>query len=889
MLFVLAQNSATALRYNSTMKTIICASYIQNALYHHLANGSNGVSDIRLIPLGALFPTVEEGDPNALLLKARHLLLLRQNDFPIYRAMFAYPAFIEELLTFTRSLCLYQIHPDTLSKDSASETELGQMLMLLTTLPLREKEIGKKRDSVYKQISSIPDLSIYKTFESSLFNYRLQQQLIQDGIAFQTVAQNEPGKKTLREADLPREELEAIVQDICLRNEPANIILANYDVQYPVLHQVLLRYQVPFTSIRETETTHVSRIFGALAKLALTKDLNCFLYALKSDAFPHRCPLDLQVWLKDSMSTIACPNPVVSNRFDDAAAEQFYGNRAKEYFVLIQDDLDLLLNTTSPKEALSAAYQVVSHHPVIQNAADTAAAFALVDTLREAGPMVEDDLDALFLIHAMERQGETTVHRQGEFVTVTDLSHPVDAKARTYVAGCTGSSFPGFAGMKGLFDEAYVAKVPGFPSLKERHDAYISQLDWIRHSASEELVYSWSSEDYEGREVQLAYDVETMFEKGSAAKWNVLRIAPAPEPVHTLRPDTMAGLILKGNTITGSVSSIERWFYCPYSWFLGYGIRLRQNERTALDARSIGTISHAVLEESVKAYGKQYAALGKASIHSWMAPFFDDLYAMYPQKHGMIALTMDRLQHALEQSFTFLEDYEKHTSFQPTYTERHFEEKIVEGVTLRGIFDRIDTLPQGAEGEGLVRIIDYKSSTKTLSESLMKAGLELQLPTYLVAVDDAGLGKPTATWYMSLKNASFPIPAATVSRNIYSEVIPDEEWLHKQFIKNRRLTGWNCDSDHLVEQDDDGSYIKALKKGHDYAMLRQVMQDLYTLFHDEVLAGKIALTPVAVSSTSSACTYCLFRSICRFHGAMAKPVPLVDTESDITVGKEEEL
>ena len=58
------------------MKTIICSSYIQPALYHQLANGSGGVSDVRLIPLGALFPHVEEGDANALLYYGARSLLL---------------------------------------------------------------------------------------------------------------------------------------------------------------------------------------------------------------------------------------------------------------------------------------------------------------------------------------------------------------------------------------------------------------------------------------------------------------------------------------------------------------------------------------------------------------------------------------------------------------------------------------------------------------------------------------------------------------------------------------------------------------------------------------------------------------------------------------------
>ena len=45
---------------------------------------------------------------------------------------------------------------------------------------------------------------------------------------------------------------------------------------------------------------------------------------------------------------------------------------------------------------------------------------------------------------------------------------------------------------------------------------------------------------------------------------------------------------------------------------------------------------------------------------------------------------------------------------------------------LKGIIDRIDTCL------GDLRILDYKSSAKTLSESKVKAGLQLQLLTYLI-------------------------------------------------------------------------------------------------------------------------------------------------------------
>lgn len=67
------------------------------------------------------------------------------------------------------------------------------------------------------------------------------------------------------------------------------------------------------------------------------------------------------------------------------------------------------------------------------------------------------------------------------------------------------------------------------------------------------------------------------------------------------------------------------------------------------------------------------------------------------------------------------------------------------------LFDRIDTCLND------LRILDYKSSAKTLSEARVKAGLQLQLLTYLIiAVRKLGL-QPAGAYYCSLKNETISV------------------------------------------------------------------------------------------------------------------------------------
>ena len=132
-----------------SMKTILCSSDQKDQIYHELAKKNHGiVTDIRLVSLSDLMKTEEEGNRAAALFSAARLLQEHASEFPLFRNMFAYPAFSEEIVSFARQLALYQVPLSDLPERNPSEAELARILALIMRMPLKEKELRNDKIEV---------------------------------------------------------------------------------------------------------------------------------------------------------------------------------------------------------------------------------------------------------------------------------------------------------------------------------------------------------------------------------------------------------------------------------------------------------------------------------------------------------------------------------------------------------------------------------------------------------------------------------------------------------------------------------------------------------------------------------------------------------------------
>jgi ATP-dependent helicase/DNAse subunit B len=250
-------------------------------------------------------------------------------------------------------------------------------------------------------------------------------------------------------------------------------------------------------------------------------------------------------------------------------------------------------------------------------------------------------------------------------VVLTDLRHSmVHGSKRLYLLGCTQDGYPQVPTQSGLFDDDYLRRIKGFDSRRD-YDLHLSQLEALRHSA-DEVVYSMALGSYDGKAQKWPASLEMEFKSRDikAKAWSLVESFATELDVNpTIDPQTAHQLFFTDNTLKGSVSSFERYFKCPYQYFLHTGIGLGSAESYALTNREIGNVMHKILEEGIKTHGKAYAEALKGQESVLVEPYITALKRLYPREEARMALLRERTRVLLQLSLEFLADRERSTGF----------------------------------------------------------------------------------------------------------------------------------------------------------------------------------------------------------------------------------
>lgn len=872
------------------MKTILSSEYLKETIYHHLIDENNGLgsSGTTLISLNNLL----QGDhvainEEALMLQVQHKLLAKKECFPLYQAMFVYPYFINEVITFAKELILWNIDPNSLPKDTDSEKELANILSELMDMDCLENYIQKHFESLLSKAKQIEDLTIYPFFETDYFRYVFLQKILEDSSKKQISFATNVKDISLYYASSTRQEIEAIAQDICSKNEPCNIVLCNYSEYLPVLKQVFTRYNIPYYPYKEHEVINIPQAFTALVRFALYKTNDYFVTALLRNGFDQHIDDDaIQYFNSHPDSFKGKIEEVHLSSFEHDEKKLNKAIKHCDIFLhAIQDKLDLLLNVSTPKEALESAYKIITSSSYLKEEKELQAGLKIYSILSSVLDDISSQEDVEFILENIDSLTATCSTAYSDFCTVTDLSHPVYPKEITYVVGCSGRNYPAIPKMTGLFDEAYVSKIDGYPRLAERHHAYMDQLEWVHHSASH-IIYSYATNDYQGREIQLAFEIQQKC--NSEKPWPLITTNYKNRIVEHSLDSTVSNALFKdeNDRIHGSISSIEKFFVCPYSYFIASGLKVRDDSYSELDAAPIGTLSHAVMESAVNKYGKEYPSMTRSEIDQILEPYFDELSLIDPMNSELHELTRKRLLDVLENNMKYLKIMEEDTIFKPVQAEHDFETDYFDGIHLRGTIDRIDAV------NGKFRVLDYKSSTHSLSPSDILAGTQLQLLTYLLIATTERSEEPDGTYYFSMKEVNkkmrayneykFSRDKITHERAIDKTELNENTYLNT-LLETRKLIGWGLNEDKESLYENYGSFYSPTKGTYLYPVIYDTMHALYKYFYDEISKGNISLEPV-----EGACTFCDYKSICHFNGMEKKKKSLFEEEVKFQLTKKKE-
>lgn len=362
---------------------------------------------------------------------------------------------------------------------------------------------------------------------------------------------------------------------------------------------------------------------------------------------------------------------------------------------------------------------------------------------------------------------------------------------------------------------------------------------------------------------------------------------------------------LYGEHLISSVSRLERYTTCPFSFFVQYGMGAKERKIFQLSAPDTGTFLHAAIERFSKLMDRKqtdtnnnedqitWRTFSREWCENKVSEIIDDMLqgmrgSGISSSKRLTALTV-RLKRVVTRAVMIIAEHIRRSSFYPVDYETGFgdNEKYPpitleldsgETVQLYGRIDRVDML-DSPDGKYLC-IIDYKSGTKDFKLSNVYYGLQLQLITYLDAIWESGSKyseNPVLPGGMLYFKVDDPI--------IRSETRLNDEEIEKAIMKQLRMKGLLLADVKLIKQMDNtisGSSLvipATLNKGdvigknssvatkEQFELLRKYTQKLLKELSFEILRGSVPIKPVK-DRKGEACRFCSFLSVCQFDTKM---------------------
>lgn len=202
-----------------------------------------------------------------------------------------------------------------------------------------------------------------------------------------------------------------------------------------------------------------------------------------------------------------------------------------------------------------------------------------------------------------------------------------------------------------------------------------------------------------------------------------------------------------------SVTQLERYAQCPFSYFLRYNLRLHERKVYKLKSVDIGSFLHSTLKEFFSFVKENNAFL---ACRENLGEYIDiaikkcnfDIDIFYESSYYKFLLY--HVKNVLNKSISAMLNNIEEEKYLPDEFEFEFSHvKLVDNIFLNGKIDRIDILNIG--DEKYLRVIDYKSSDKKFSLQGIYDGTQLQLLIYLKVLSDKDI-KPGGAFYFHLSD-----------------------------------------------------------------------------------------------------------------------------------------
>lgn len=202
-----------------------------------------------------------------------------------------------------------------------------------------------------------------------------------------------------------------------------------------------------------------------------------------------------------------------------------------------------------------------------------------------------------------------------------------------------------------------------------------------------------------------------------------------------------------------SISRIEKYFECPFSYFLDNGLKLKERKAWEIGSTDTGTLIHWAACEYCKTVDdgvvapEEKAANWKSLTPEMSEKIIDDimkkaekLLEVGEYDAEKTKNVLHRIKKALQNSVQVINLSMKNGKYTGAAYEVEFSEKEIKNadgsVKINGFIDRVDIYEDFDSGKAYIRIIDYKSGKKEYSAERVLNRVDLQLTVYALAAMD---------------------------------------------------------------------------------------------------------------------------------------------------------
>lgn len=434
-----------------------------------------------------------------------------------------------------------------------------------------------------------------------------------------------------------------------------------------------------------------------------------------------------------------------------------------------------------------------------------------------------------------------------------------------------------------------------YPKLEETSDIITQEKEIITTNNTFDNLIEKLNAYQEGEEIEdIWFDVLKYYENNPLWKGRLLKSLEGIK--YTNVPEKIKPEFIKklyGETLHTTISRLERYRSCPFSFYLEYGLKLKEKKSLKLQPIDTGSFMHEVIDEFFEEVSTKKISikdLDKEKIEKIVKQIIEEklnLKANYIFKSipKFMVLT-NRLCRLVTLSIVYIVQGLQATDFEVVGNEIEFkngkEYKPIEITTedgrkveITGKIDRID-LAKDETGK-YIRIIDYKSSAKDINLNEVLAGLQLQLITYLDAVCAEKDLIPAGVLYFGLTEPK--LDKVKNAKNITDEEV--EQKIREHFRMNglvlaemnvinmmdNNLTDGEKSTTIPVKLKKDGSMDKTSKvvSRKEFEILQKYVKKTLGDISKEILDGNIDIKPYYnVKNKRKPCEYCVYGSICNF-------------------------